>query len=126
MELDSGLKHGFDLGELKVQPLQRTIVTPQGTRNLSELAVAFLMQLAGAPRQVIMGSTLREHLGVDSADLHKCYVELQQALGDTADAPRYIMQMGADNYELLAPVVINVPPVPTTEQIFNLGNERAP
>lgn len=126
MELDSGLKHGFDLADLKVKPLQRTIITPQGTRNVSELAIAFLMQLAGSPRQVIVGTTLREQLGVESADLHNCFVELQLALGDSADAPQYIMQLGTDSYELIAPVSIHVPPVPTTEQILNLGDERAP
>jgi hypothetical protein len=36
------------------------------------------------------------------------------------------LQWGPDGYELLVPVSIHVPPVPTTEQILNLGDERTP
>jgi hypothetical protein len=88
MELDSGLKHGFDLAEVKVKPLQRMIITPQGTRNLSELAIAFLMQLAGSPRRR-HGTTLREQLGVNGADL-QVLCRAAASAGRSADAPQYI------------------------------------
>ena len=127
MELDLGLRQGFRIGEFEIRPLQQTIVTPQGVRQLSELAVAFLIQLAAAPGQVVSGSVLREHLGVDdSTDLHRCCLELQRAFGDNPDAPGHIVYVGTDDYELLVPITINVPPVPTTAQILNQGSERGP
>lgn len=127
MELDLGLRQGFRIGEFEIHPLQQTIRSSRDAHQVSELAIAFLIQLAGAPGQIVSGAVLREHLGVaDSTDLHRCYLELQQAFGDSPDAPAHIAYIGADDYELLTPISIDVPPVPTVEQILNLGPERGP
>ena len=62
MELDLGLRQGFRIDDFEVHPLQQTIVSPRGTRKVSQLAIAFLIQLAAAPGQVVSGAALREHL----------------------------------------------------------------
>lgn len=127
MELDLGLRQGFRIGDFEIHPLQQTISSPRGRRQVSELAIAFLIQLAAAPGQVVSGAVLREHLGVaDSTDLHRYSLELQQAFGDNPDAPAHIAYIGDDDYELLTPISIDVPPVPTIEQILNIGSERGP
>lgn len=126
MDLELDLTQDFRIDDVEIRPLQQIIVTPWGARKVSKLAIAFLIQLALAPWQVISGAVLREHMGVDeSADLYQCWLDLQRAFGDDPDAPRHIAYIGSDEYELLTRTSINASPASTTAQILNKGSGRA-
>jgi DNA-binding winged helix-turn-helix (wHTH) protein len=124
MELDTGLKHGFRLGELAVLPLLGEVRSRQDVHRLSDPAVALLIKLAEAPRQIMAEEVLCARLQLNSEQLAQYFAELQQALGDTPEQPHYVRKV-APGYELLGDISINVPPVPTTAQIIN-GSEEHP
>ena len=116
--MDRGLKHGFRLGEAEIDPLHGAVHGPRGVSLVSPHAMNFLMTLADDPGAVVERETLLEHLQVKSSEeLERCRVELQTALGDSPQDPRYVRRVG-DGYQLIAPVSIDVPPEPTTAQIL--------
>ncbi|MGC3982686.1 MAG: hypothetical protein QM808_15665 [Steroidobacteraceae bacterium] len=118
MELDMGLQQGFRLGGLAVRPLQGELHTPQGVHRLSKTAVALLIKLAEAPQQVVPEALLCERLQLNPVQLSQYFSQLQQSFGEYA---QHYLRQTSPGYELLTDVQIDVPPVPTLEQIRNGG-----
>lgn len=117
--MDEGLRHGFGLGEAEVRPDEGTVIRDGRRTELSPLAMDFLMLLASSPGDVIEERWLRERLRLTSGrPLDLCLAELQIALGDSAAKPRYVRKSGGAGFQLLAPIHIDAPPVPTSEQIL--------
>jgi DNA-binding winged helix-turn-helix (wHTH) protein len=117
--MDEGLRHGFRLGEAEIDPEKRTVVQDGRRTELSALTMDFLMLLASSPGDVIEDRWLSERLRLSSGDqLDRCLAELQIALGDPAADPHYVRRVRDLGFQLLAPIRIDAPPVPTTEQIL--------
>jgi DNA-binding winged helix-turn-helix (wHTH) protein len=116
--MDAGLRHGFRLHELWVDPEHHRIgIAGRGT-ELSQEALDFLLLLVESPDDLIPTERLFERLHVQSpAELDRCYDEVQAALGDSPTSPRFVRKDDL-GFQLIAPVSIDVPPEPTTDRIL--------
>lgn len=123
MNLDLGLRRGFRLGEIEIDPLGHRLRRGHEIHPLSKGALSLLFILAEAPGQVIPAEHLRERLGQeDFGAMAHSLRELQEALGDSADRPRLVRQVG-EGFQLLGDIDIDVPPIPTTQQIVAGGGD---
>jgi general stress protein 26/DNA-binding winged helix-turn-helix (wHTH) protein len=118
--MDEGLRHGFRLGECEVDPEKGTVIRAGYRTQLSALTMDFLMMLATSPGDVLEERQLIETLGLPAGGrLDHCLEELQVALGDSVAEPRYVRRVRDNGFQLLAPIHVDVPPVPTAEQILD-------
>lgn len=116
--MDEGLRHGFRLGECEVDPERCTVVRAGGRTQLSAPTMDLLMMLATSPGDVLGERRLIDRIGLPPGGrLDRCLEELQVALGDSVAEPRYVRRVGDGGFQLLAPIHVDVPPVPTAEQI---------
>lgn len=124
MNPDPGLQRGFRLGDIEIDPLRHEVRSGPEVQPLSERATAFLMVLAEAPGQVVPPEHFRERFGhEDYGEIASSLEELQRALGDSPDHPRLVRQVGSEGFQLLSDISIDVPPIPTTEQIVAGGGK---
>ena len=118
--MDEGLRHGFRLGECEVDPEKGTVTRAGHRTQLSALTMDFLMTLATSPGDVLEERQLIDRLRLPpDRPLDRCLEELQVALGDLAAEPRYVRKVGDPGFQLLAPIHVDVPPVPTSDQILD-------
>lgn len=123
--MDEGLRHGFRLGECEVDPERGTLIRADGRTQLSALTMDFLMTLATSPGGVLEERQLIDRLGLPpNHQLTGCLAELQVALDDPAAEPRYVRKVGNSGFQLLAPIHVDVPPVPTSDQILDERTTR--
>lgn len=116
--MDEGLRHGFRLGECEVDPERCTVVRAGGRTQLSAPTMDLLMMLATSPGDVLGERRLIDRIGLPPGGrLDRCLEELQVALGDSVAEPRYVRRVHDGGFQLLAPIHVDVPPVPTAEQI---------
>ena len=116
---DEGLRHGFTLGECEVDPERRTVTRGDHRTQLSAPAMDFLMILATSPGDVLEERQLSRRLGLPpGASLDRCLAELRTALGDSPTDPHYVRKVGDGDFQLLARIDVDVPPVPTAGQIL--------
>jgi DNA-binding winged helix-turn-helix (wHTH) protein len=117
--MDTGLKHGFRLLDLKVDPEHHRLEDHRHGVPISPGAMEFLMALVESPDDVIPTELLAERLHVDSTDeLDRRFAELRDALGDSAAEPHYVRKVSDTGFQLVVPVSVDVPPEPTTDQIL--------
>ena len=117
--MDTGLQHGFRLLDVMVDPEHHRIVDHRRTVSISAAAMDFLMALVESPDDVIPTESLTEKLQTKSATgLDRCCAELQEAFGDSPNDPHYVRKVDETGFQLVAPVSIDVPPEPTTDQIL--------
>jgi DNA-binding winged helix-turn-helix (wHTH) protein len=117
--MDVGLQHGFRLLDVKVDPQHHRVEGRQHAVSISPGAMEFLMALVASPEDVIPTGSLTERLHVGSVDeLDRRFAELKDALGDSASEPHYVRKVADTGFQLVAPVSIDVPPDPTTDQIL--------
>jgi DNA-binding winged helix-turn-helix (wHTH) protein len=117
--MDTGLRHGFRLRDVNVDPEHHRVADHRHAVSISEGAMDFLMALVESPDDVIPTQTLTDRLHVDSVEeLDRRFAELEDALGDSAAEPHYVRKVADAGFQLVAPVSIDVPPEPTTDQIL--------
>jgi len=116
--MDVGLQHGFRLLDVKVDPQHQRVEDHRHAVSISPGAMEFLMALVASPEDVIPTGLLTERLHVGSVELDRRFAELKDALGDSASEPHYVRKVAGTGFQLVAPVSIDVPPEPTTDQIL--------
>ena len=117
--MDAGLRHGFRLLDMKVDPEHHCFEDHRRTVSISQGAMDLLMALVESPDDVISNQSLTERLHPGSVEeLDRRFAELRDALGDSATEPHYVRKVAGTGFQLVAPVSIDVPPEPTTEQIL--------
>jgi DNA-binding winged helix-turn-helix (wHTH) protein len=120
LEMWEGLAEGFRLDDAWIDPVHGTVWRDDHRFQLSPLAMEFLLCLAESPGDVIEAGSVAARLGlVSTRPLDDCLEELRGALGDTSDESHYVRSVGRYGYQLTATVHVDVPPVPTTEQILH-------
>jgi DNA-binding winged helix-turn-helix (wHTH) protein len=88
--------------------------------GISPGAIEFLMALVESPDDVIPTESLTERLHVGSVEeLDRRFAELKDVLGDSATEPHYVRKIAGTGFQLVAPVSVDVPPDPTTDQILH-------
>jgi tetratricopeptide (TPR) repeat protein/TolB-like protein/DNA-binding winged helix-turn-helix (wHTH) protein len=109
--VNEDLLHGFQLGELRVEPLQRLVIRPDGSSHLSPRAVEVLLRLASRPGAVRARAELLSEVwgdGGGSQDaLNHVISSLRQALHDSSDQPRYIQTVPRRGYRLVVDPVVS-------------------
>src|SRR5262245_5969944 len=98
--MDQGLRQGFRLDQVGIDPMGHEVHGSHGIRMLSSRTTDFLMTLAEDPGSVVETVTLLEHLRVESSEgLERCLDELQDALDDSPGDPHYVRRVG-EGYQL--------------------------
>ncbi len=106
--MDNLTSRGFRLGEFRVFPLRGIVEGPAGSAHLAPKAADVLACLARAPGVVVPFEDLLEKIWGDRGTSHDGLIhaigEIRAALGDRADAPRYVETVHKRGYCLIAPV----------------------
>ncbi len=113
------LLQGFFLGELLVEPLKGRVTGSDGSTHLPPKATEVLVCLARSPheiveRQILLGEAWGPGRGSNEALSH-AVGEIRHALGDDADAPRFVQTLPRRGYRLL------VDPVPVEREDSAMG-----
>ncbi len=116
-----GLVEGFRLDDVWVEPTRGIVERDEHRFRVSPIAMELLLCLAESPGDVIEAGSIAARLGLRSTiELDAFMAELRGALGDGfSGEPRIVRSVGSYGYQLIAEVLIDVPPVPTAEQILH-------
>lgn len=108
--MNSDLLHGFELGDIHIDPLQGNVTSRGGTSHLHPKAVEVLLALATRPGNLVTRETLLEEVwgkGRGSQEtLRHAVSEIRHALDDHANQPRFIQTLPKRGYRLLVEPVL--------------------
>jgi DNA-binding winged helix-turn-helix (wHTH) protein/Tol biopolymer transport system component len=115
----------FGLFELDLRAAQ---LSRNGTKiRLPQQPLRLLSVLLESPREIVTREQLRQRLWPSDVfidfdhGLNKAIQKLRDALGDSADSPRYIETIPRVGYRFIAP--INMPPVNIPERFLELESD---
>jgi DNA-binding winged helix-turn-helix (wHTH) protein len=118
MEPHTGLQQGFRIGSFDVRPLDNELRAGERRKEVSGPAMQLLMELASHPYELVPADALQQTMRTDATALDRYWEELRDALDDRRDAPRYVRQVDSEGFTLMADVLIDAPPIPTSRQIL--------
>lgn len=103
--MNSDLLHGFELGDVHIDPLQGNVTSRSGTCHLPPKAMEVLLVLATHPGTLVTRETLLDEVwgkghGSQEAISH-AVSEIRHALHDHADQPHFIQTLPKRGYRLL-------------------------
>lgn len=112
-------RHGFQLGDKYISPLEGRITGPGGTEHVQPKVMDVLVCLARRAGEVVERDQIFMDVWgdptVNDVVLTHCISDLRHLLGDSGEGPEYIRTIPKRGYQLIAPVNATAsPPLATT------------